>query len=135
MLLLLYVISILTFIQNQGIDFATVKISNRCAYDFQCFRIHIERYRGKYLLRRIPHASHGSFNPYVITNKEAYIINGNMFSNVTKDKTRAISEQSQQTTKDRRHFMNHCFTHAGKFSCAVDCFLELTFAVFKDSLL
>ena len=125
MLLLLYVISILTFIQNQSIDFAPVKISNRCAYDFQCFRIHIERYRGKYLLRRIPHASHGS----VIN-----IINGNMFSNVTKDKTRAISEQSQQTTKDRRHFMNHCFTHAGKFSCALDCFLELTFAVFKDSL-
>ena len=69
-------------------------------YDFQCFPIHIERYRGKYLLRRIPHASHGSFNPYVITNKEAHIINGNMFGNVTKDKTRAISEQSQQTTKD-----------------------------------
>ena len=63
--------------------------------------------RGKYLLRRIPHASHGSFNPYVITNKEAHIINGNMFGNVTKDKTRPISEQSQQTTKDRRHFMNY----------------------------
>ena len=30
--------------------------------------------------------------------------------------------------------MNYCFTHAGKFSCAVDCFLELTFAVFKDPL-
>ena len=128
MLLLLYVISILT-LHNQSIDFANVKISNRCAYDFQCFPIHIERYRGKYLLRRIPHASHGSFNPYVITNKEAHIINGNMLGNVTKDKTRAISEQSQQTTD-----MNYCFTHVGKFSCAVECFLELTFAVFKDSL-
>ena len=106
MLLLLYVISILT-LHNQSIDFAYVKISNRCAYDFQCFPIHIEKYRGKYLLRRIPHASHGSFNPYVITNKEAHIINGNMFGNVTKDKTRAISVQSQQTTKDRRHFMNY----------------------------
>ena len=84
---------------------------------------------------RIPHASHGSFNPYIITNKEAHIINGNMFvRNVPKDKARASSEQSQQTTKDRRHFMNYCFTHAGKYSCAVDCFLELTFAVFKDSL-
>ena len=85
------------------------------------------------MLRRIPHASHGSFNPYVITNKEAHIINGDMFGNVTEDKTRAISEQSQQTTKDRRHFMNDCFTQAGKFSRAVDCFLELTVAVFKDS--
>ena len=126
-------ISILT-LHKQSVDFANVRISNRCAYDFQCFPIHIERYRGKYLLRRIPHASHGSFNPYVITNKEAHIINGNMFGNVTKDKTRAISELSQQTTKDRRHFMNYCFTHAGKFSWAVDCFLDLTFAVFKDSL-
>ena len=45
------------------------------------------------LLRRIPHASHGSFNPYVITNKEAHIINGNMF-NVTKDKTGAIAKIS-----------------------------------------
>ena len=85
MLLLLYVISILT-LHNQSIDFTYVKISNRCAYDLQCFPIHIERYRGKYLLRRIPHASHGSFNPYVITNKEAHIINGNMFGNVTKDR-------------------------------------------------
>ena len=32
----------------QNIDFAEVKISNRCAYDFQCFSIHIVRYRGKY---------------------------------------------------------------------------------------
>ena len=59
MLLLLYEISILTLHK-----LANLKISNRCAYDFQCFSIHIERYRGKYLLR-IPHTSHGSFNPYL----------------------------------------------------------------------
>ena len=35
------------------------------------------KYRGKYLQRRIPHASHVSFNPYIITNKEAHIVNGN----------------------------------------------------------
>ena len=40
-----------------------------------CFRLYdkltyIAIYRGKYLQRRIPHASHGSFNPYIITNKE-----------------------------------------------------------------
>jgi len=34
MLLLLYVISILT-LHNQNIDFANVKISNRCAYDLR----------------------------------------------------------------------------------------------------
>ena len=48
-----------------------------------CFRLYdkltyIAIYRGKYLQRRIPHASHGSFNPYIITNKEAHIINGNI---------------------------------------------------------
>ena len=60
MLLLLYEISILT-----SHKLANVKTSNRCAYDFQCFSIHIKRYRGKYLLRRIPHTSHGSLNPYL----------------------------------------------------------------------
>ena len=53
------------------------------------------------MLRRIPHASHGSFNPYAITNKEAHIINGNIFvGNVTEDKAKAISKDSQQITKD-----------------------------------
>ena len=54
-----------------------------------------------YSLRRIPRASHGSFNPYAITNKEAHIINGNIFvGNVTEDKAKAISKDSQQITKD-----------------------------------
>ena len=62
------------------------------------------------MLRRIPHASHGSFNPYVISNKEAHIINGNIFvGKVTKYKATTICEQSQQGTNDRRHFMNYCF--------------------------
>ena len=42
-----------------------------------CFRLYdkltyIAIYMGKYLQRRIPHASRGSFNPYIITNKEAH---------------------------------------------------------------
>ena len=44
------------------------------------FRRHIfyiSRYKIKYLSRRIPYASNGSFNPYIITNKEAHMINGN----------------------------------------------------------
>ena len=87
------------------------------------------------MLRRIPHASHGSFNPYVITNKEAHELNGNIFNGqMIKYKASTISEQSQQGTNDRRHFLNYCFTHPGKYSCAVDCFLELTFAIFNDSL-
>ena len=43
------------------------------------YSITVPRYSGKYLCRRIPHASNGSFNPYVITNKHAHIINGNFF--------------------------------------------------------
>jgi len=36
--------------------------------------------KGKYLFRRIPHASHESFNPFafVISNKQAHISNGNI---------------------------------------------------------
>ena len=34
----------------------------------------------------------------------------------------------------RLHFSNYCLSHVGKFSCAVDCFLELCFAVFKNHL-
>ena len=34
----------------------------------------------------------------------------------------------------RRHFMNYCLRQPGIFSCAADSFLELAFAIFKDSL-
>ena len=37
----------------------------------------ISHHRRKYLSRRIPYASNGSFNPYIITNKEAHMVNGN----------------------------------------------------------
>ena len=36
------------------------------------------RYERKYLFRRFAHASNGSFNPFVITNKAAHIVNGNI---------------------------------------------------------
>ena len=87
------------------------------------------------LSRRIPHASDGSFNPYVISNKEAHIMYGNINDDkITKCKTTTINEQPQQKTNERRNFMNYCLTHPSKFSCAVDSFLELTFAIFKDLL-
>ena len=80
-------------------------------------------------------ALRGLFDPCVISNKEAHIINGNIFiSKATNSKTSSISELSQQGTNARRHFINYCLTHSGKFSCAVDCFLELSVAIFKDSL-
>ena len=73
-----------------------------------CFRLYdkltyIAIYKGKYLQRRIPHASHGSFNPYIITNKEAHIINFARFSsdlqnpNLPQDEA---SELEQDLTKD-----------------------------------
>ena len=66
---------------------------------------------------------------------EGHLVNGNIFINkATNSKTSSISELSQQGTNARRHFMNYCLTHSGKFSCAVDCFLELSVAIFKDSL-
>ena len=60
-------------------------------------RAYINKYRRRdYLLRKI-HASHENFNPYIITNKEAHIINGNIFiDKVSKYKVSIINEQSQQ---------------------------------------
>lgn len=93
------------------------------------------KYSGKYLQRRIPHASHGSFNPYIITNKEAHIVNGNIsVGYIKKNEATSSNQQLQETNNNRRHFMNYCLTHSGRFSCAVDSFLELTFAIFRDSL-
>ena len=61
-------------------------------YSFQYLAIYNYNYGGKFLLRRIPHALHGSFNPYVISNIEVYIINGNMFmGKVTKCNATTIS--------------------------------------------
>ena len=100
-----------------------------------CFRLYdIAIYRGKYLQRRIPHAWHWSFNPYIITNKEAHIINGNITNSNIKNKATSARQLSLETNDNRRHFMNYCLTHPGRYSCAVDSFLELAFAMFRDSL-
>ena len=53
---------------------------NLCLFYTVAFRRHIFfifHHRRKYLSRRIPYASNGSFNPYIITNKEAHMVNGN----------------------------------------------------------
>ena len=49
----------------------------RCLFYFQC-STDLYKYKGKCLFRRIPHASHSSFNPLAISNKQATIINGNI---------------------------------------------------------
>ena len=108
------------------------------------YSIAVFTYSRKYLCRRIPHASNGSFNPYVITNKHAHIINANIFSTDKKDiesrcaristEAHAASSTTPQFTTVPRHFINYYFKHPGKFSCAVDCFLELSCLIFVDSL-
>ena len=121
--------------QNVHVNGVHEKVySSGCLFYFQCSIVNIFKYKGKYLLRRIPHASHGSFNPFVISNKQAHIINGNIpvYTKET-DNVTAIREQPPTGTNDgRQHFMNYCLTHPEKFSCAVDCFLELNYAIFKD---
>ena len=44
---------------------------------FRRRELYIFHYKRKYMFRRIPYASNGSFNPYIITNKEAHMFNGN----------------------------------------------------------
>ena len=36
------------------------------------------KFKGRYLSRRMAYPSNGSFNPFVISNKEAHIVNGNI---------------------------------------------------------
>ena len=52
-------------------------------------------YKRKYLSTRIPYASNGSFNPYIITNKEAHLVNGNPA--LSKDSNSHKSSQNQTT--------------------------------------
>lgn len=47
---------------------------------------------------------------------------------------RSSSGQQRGQTDRRQQFMNYCLTHPAKFSCAVECFLELNYAIFKDFL-
>ena len=95
-----------------------------------------------YLSRRIPYASNGSVNPYLI-NKEAHMVDGN--SAVPKDSnchkcSQTLKPQLQKCFLEevseplcssgrspvQMHFRNHCLDFPGKFSCAIDCFLELS---------
>ena len=39
-----------------------------------------------------------------------------------------------QRTLEESHFLNYCLSNFGKFSRAVDCFLELCFLVFRNYL-
>ena len=112
---------------------------------------YICHYKQKYLSRRIPYASNGSFNPYIITNKEAHMVNGNPA--VPKDSNchKCLQTLKPQLKKSfpeevseplclsgippvQMHFRNHCLDFPGKFSCAIDCFLELSCYIFKDAI-
>ena len=107
-------------------------------------------YKRKYLSRRIPYASNGSFNPYIITNKEAHLVNGNPA--LSKDSNSRKSSQTKPHLQERfgkeisqslprsflpveqMHFRNYCLDFPGKFSCAIDCFMELSCYIFKDAI-
>ena len=102
------------------------------------------RFRGRYLSRRIAYPSNGSFNPFIISNKEAHIVNGNINTKANKvleEKRNAICHITDsictymyEGSNVRDHFRNYCLTNVGKFSCAVDCFLELCYFVFRNHL-
>ena len=40
---------------------------------FQCSTVNIQKYKGKYLLKKIPHASQGNFNIFTISNTQTHI--------------------------------------------------------------
>lgn len=121
--------------------FSNMVASKQCLCSFR-YSVHIPKYTGKYLCRRIFHASNGSCNPFIITNKEAHTIHGNPFFKSVQSKRTSNSQTPLSSCADhtylvntQRHFTNHCLDYPGKYSCAVDCFLEITNAVFMDFIL
>ena len=99
------------------------------------------KFRGRYLSRRLPYPSSGSFNLYVISNKEAHIFNGNINDeentesiHSNQNRLMSVDISSSEGILCRNHFQNYCLTHFGKFSCAVDCFLELCYFIFWTPL-
>ena len=74
--------------------------------------------------------SRKSFNPLAISDKKkAHRLNGNInYSEAAK----LLEENTHSFGRD--HFCNYCLHNAGKFSCAVDCFLDLCYDVFYNHL-
>ena len=67
--------------------------------------------------------------PWQFLIKKAHRLNGNInYSEAAK----LLEENTHSFGRD--HFCNYCLHNAGKFSCAVDCFLELCFGVFYNHL-
>lgn len=53
---------------------------------------------------------------------------------ISKNKATSSNQQSHKMKNNRRHFTNYCSMPSGRFSCAVASFLELAFAIFRDSI-
>ena len=110
-----------------------------CSYVLGKVRVTLFNYRGRYLSWQIPYPSNGSFNPFAISNKEVHIWNGNINGSENTEQFRrsssfSVCNSSSDGLLCRSHFQNYCLSHFGKFSCAVDCFLELCYAVFRTWL-
>ena len=121
-----------------------IRCCGPCLYtvSFRRRLFYISYYKRKYLSRRIPHASNGSFNPYTITNTEAHLVNGNPA--LSKDSNSRKSSQTKPHLQERfgkeisqslprsflpveqMHFRNYYLDFPGKFSCAIHCFMELS---------
>ena len=75
--------------------------SGRCLFYFQCSIVDIYKYKGKYLLRRIPHASHRSFSSFVIPN----IVKKNTSMGIHQLRYVAL-RFPLTTSKDNQYFCN-----------------------------
>lgn len=89
----------------------------------------IFRFRRRHSLRCIPYPSNSSFNPFALSNKEAHLLNGDINS---LEAAKLLEENTYSFGRD--HCGNYCLNNAGKFSCAVDCLLELCYGVFYSHL-
>lgn len=72
-----------------------------------------------YLHVRIQNVSQGHFNPYNLKQRSNNYKNA-FDSRVTKHKTTTVNEHSRKGVDDRRHLMNYCLNHSGKYSNVVE---------------
>ena len=71
-----------------------------------------------------------------LSQTKKHIINGNKFYKIVDVANFAVKKPSYELTQsdNQTHILNYCLNHSGKFSCAIDSFLEISFAIFKGSL-
>ena len=90
---MIYVLFMLLYFHNHTTNNDLSNFGSMC----QTVRVVVFKFKGRYLSRRTAHPPYGNFNPFLISNKEAHIVNGNINRETVKvldDKEHAIRDST-----------------------------------------